>query len=161
MENTEINIDQVEFQDDPNVSSESEFIFSKGVLYVSLGRNVLLIVAGTYVVTTNPTSIVTYILPAIGILLSINPIIKLRKQAVPKLTLNIKGIGVDDKFYNWQHISEETAKMSGVGKNRSSYIFFNFRGEDRRIDLASYEVTLPELRHLLKVYRHRNKAVNI
>jgi hypothetical protein len=150
-----------EFEDDSSIPDESEFIFSKGVLYVSLARNVLIIAAGSYVVAINPTSLVLYILPAIGILLSINPIIKIRRKTVPKLTLNIEGIGVDDNFYNWQHISEETAKMSGVGKNRTSYIFFNFRGEDKQIDLSSYEVTLPELRKLLKIYRGRNKAVNI
>ena len=150
-----------EFEDDLSIPDESEFKFSKGVLYVSLVRNLIIASLGIYLVSNNPTSYFYYIFPAIGILLSIKPVIKLRQKKTPVVILNTVGIGVDNSSFKWDYMSEETAKMSGVGENRTSYIFFNYRGEDKQIDLSSYEVTLPELRKLLKIYRHRNKAVNI
>ena len=148
-----------EFEDDPNIPNSSEFKFSKGVMYVKLAQNALIIVVGAYLAISSQNSYVGLFFVGLGILLSIRPFMKL-SNVLPVLILSNNGITIDDRTYKWNYISNENAQMEGIGKSRSAYLTFEIDETSQRIPLDDYEVTLPELRKLLSVYRGRNKAVN-
>lgn len=148
-----------EFEDDPSVPNSSEFKFSKGVLYVKLAQNTLLIAVGTYLAISSENSYVGLFFVGLGILLSIRPFMKL-SNVLPILILSNDGITINERTFKWNYISNESAQMEGIGKSRSAYLTFEIDETSQRIPLDDYEVTLPELRKLLSVYRGRNKAVN-
>jgi hypothetical protein len=148
-----------EFEDDPSVPNLSEFKFSKGVMYVKLAQNALIIVVGAYLAISSQNSYVGLFFVGLGILLSIRPFMKL-SNVLPVLVLSNDGITIDERTYKWNYISNESAQMEGIGKSRSAYLTFEIDETSQRIPLDDYEVTLPELRKLLNIYRERNKAVN-
>jgi len=148
-----------EFEDDPSVLNSSEFKFSKGVLYVKLAQNTLIIAVGTYLAISSEESYVGIFFVGLGVILSNRPFTKL-SNVLPVLILSNDGIAIDERTYNWNHVTNESAQMEGIGKNRSAYLTFVIDGTSERIPLDDYELTLPELRKLLNIYRGRNKAVN-
>jgi hypothetical protein len=142
------------FKDDPSIPRFSEFKNSKSSIYAKLFQNVLIIVAGAYFALTDEKSYIGWIFVGIGILFSIRPLSKL-SILLPILTISNEGIIVDEQLYNWNQIKNESAQMKGIGKRRSASLSFEIDGIIHQIPLDDYDVTLPILRKLLKIYRGR------
>lgn len=146
------------FVDDPTIPSSSEFKSSKDVLVASLIQQILMIAAGSYLALATEKPIVGYFFIGLGIILSIKPFLK-RSNDGPSLILSNEGITVDGRPHKWSGITNESAGMEGIGKSRSSYLTFETDESTEKLPIDEYDITLPDMRNLLKVYRGRNTTV--
>ncbi len=148
-----------EFEDDSSIPKSTEFKYSRGTVMVGLIQQFLMIAAGLYLALATEKTMIGYFFIGLGILLSIKPFLKISNN-VPTLILSNEGITVDGRTHRWNRIINESAGMEGFGKNRSSYLTFETDESSEKLSIDEYDITLPDMRNLLKVYRGRNTTVN-
>lgn len=152
-------VEEQAFIDDPTIPSSSEFKYSKGAVLVSLIQQMLMIAAGLYLVLATEKPLIGYFFIGLGIIFSIKPFLKMSNN-VPTLILSNEGITVDGRIHKWSRITNESAGMEGIGKSRSSYLSFETNETTEKVPIDEYDITLPDIRNLLKVYRGRNTTIN-
>jgi hypothetical protein len=152
-------LEEQEFVDDPTIPVKSEFKYSKGSVLVGLIQQFLMIAAGLYLVLATEKPMIGYFFIGLGIILSIKPFLKMSNDG-PTLILSNEGITFDVRTHKWSRITNESAGMEGFGKSISSYLIFQTDKSSEKISLDEYDITLPDMRNLLKVYRGRHTTVN-
>lgn len=147
------------FSDNPAIPASSEFKFSKGVILVKLIQTISVIATGFYLALSTENPIVGYVIIGTGIILSIKPFLRMSND-VPTLILSNEGITVKSRTYKWSRITNESVGVEGTGRSRSSYLTFKTDESTEKVPIDEYDITLPHMKTLLKVYRGRNTTVN-
>ena len=67
------------------------------------------------------------------------------------------GIEYEGYKYSWRKISNEKTTQFGSGKNTSFYFNFDVDNETKSIEINDYNISLKEIRKIIKVYKRRYK----
>ncbi len=149
---------EVTFQDDLDVPSESIIYYSRSKNFIEMALKFISVGFGLYLIFYTDNYIVGSLFSSFGLYSAF----KEYKESIntnPQIIINDKGIQTKStKFISWNEIKNEEVIYENLGRNTHYYLVYDYKGGKEHLPIDDYDIDSYKLNRLLVVYRGRSKT---
>lgn len=149
---------EVTFQDDLDVPSESIIYYSRSKNFIEMALKFIGVGFGLYLIFYTDNYIVGSLFSSFGLYSTFKEY-KESTNTNPQIIINDKGIQTKStKFISWNEIKNEEVIYENLGRNTHYYLVYDYKGGKEHLPIDDYDTDSYKLNRLLVVYRGRSKT---